>query len=407
MKTIVILTHYYYPDSVAAAMQYYQLSHALAENDFNVLVLTSNRCRHNPIESLDKQSKYRNIKVIRFFRPSLDQNKIINKLITAIWMTFIWSVYAIKNRDIIKPSLIITGTDPPLSLIAANFWSKNKNNFPKHLHWCFDLFPDTAIEDGILKKGSLIHKILSNYYSIIYDSIDLIVDSSSCQRKRIQRYLSPTKKIATCNPWALIESNNVIQTDYQERAKIFGNVNLAFLYSGSLNLGRNFRLVLELASDLGNYGCKIGFASKGQNVDKIKSHAIKSNISLIFLDLVPLNKLEKRLSTIDFSIVLLDDNWTGTLIPSKFFGSIALGRPVIYCGSDKSSIAELIRKYNIGFVLNKKNYHETVKSLIDLTKNTNKINIMKDNSFKVYQKYFSNKIVTNRFINEIKTLMNE
>ena len=69
------------------------------------------------------------------------------------------------------------------------------------------------------------------------------------------------------------------------------------------------------------------------------------------------------MSIIDFNLVLLEENWTGTLIPSKFFGSIALGRPVIYCGSEKSFISYLINKYNIGYILNKKNYSKTLASL--------------------------------------------
>ena len=54
MKKIIILTHYYYPDPVAASMQYYQLSQGCIKNNFDVTVLSSNRIRHKS-NSLEKK----------------------------------------------------------------------------------------------------------------------------------------------------------------------------------------------------------------------------------------------------------------------------------------------------------------------------------------------------------------
>ena len=403
MKKIIILTHYYYPDPVAASMQYYQLSQELVKNNFDVTVISSNRIRHNINKTLQEKSNYNNVKVIRLFRPNLDQNKVINKIISSLWMTLSWSFFALKNRKKINPDYIISGTDPAFSLVSTFFWN-TKSKKPKHIHWCFDLYPDVIVEQGLVKKNSILNKLFSLYFKKIYKSMDLLVDSSDCQKVRLKNYIDKNKKIITCNPWALIETKKIIKDDYDQKEKIFGKVDLSFLYSGSINFGRNFDSIFQLASDLDNFNCKFGISAISDNHKKIKSRAKERGVDILCLDFVPFKELINRMSIIDFNLVLLEENWTGTLIPSKFFGSIALGRPVIYCGSDKSLISHLIKKYKIGYILNNGNYKETLSSLIELTKDSSKIKGMKRNSFNLYKNFFSKKINTTRFVKEINNL---
>ena len=61
--------------------------------------------------------------------------------------------------------------------------------------------------------------------------------------------------------------------------------------------------------------------------------------------------LEVRLSAADIHVVTLRDEWTGTVVPSKFFGALAVGRPVLFAGSPKSAVARWIVKHRVGWVL--------------------------------------------------------
>lgn len=40
--------------------------------------------------------------------------------------------------------------------------------------------------------------------------------------------------------------------------------------------------------------------------------------------------------------------WTGMFVPSKFFGALAAGRPVLFAGSSDSSAAQWIREIQLG-----------------------------------------------------------
>ena len=60
----------------------------------------------------------------------------------------------------------------------------------------------------------------------------------------------------------------------------------------------------------------------------------------------------------DFHLVSLRPEWTGSVVPSKFFGAIASGRGVIFSGREESAIARWTRQYDLGWVLTSGNLEE-------------------------------------------------
>ena len=44
----------------------------------------------------------------------------------------------------------------------------------------------------------------------------------------------------------------------------------------------------------------------------------------------------------------MDDDWEGIVLPSKFFGIFKSNKPCLYIGPQKSDIAKLIKRNNLG-----------------------------------------------------------
>ena len=53
------------------------------------------------------------------------------------------------------------------------------------------------------------------------------------------------------------------------------------------------------------------------------------------------DELAARLSAADFHLISLREGWEGIVVPSKFFGALAMGRPVIYMGPSDSCLEEV------------------------------------------------------------------
>jgi glycosyltransferase involved in cell wall biosynthesis len=63
-------------------------------------------------------------------------------------------------------------------------------------------------------------------------------------------------------------------------------------------------------------------------------------------------RLGQSLTVPDVHVVTLQDALGGLIVPSKFYGAIAAGRPVIFIGPPECEVARVIRECDCGFVWN-------------------------------------------------------
>ena len=124
--------------------------------------------------------------------------------------------------------------------------------------------------------------------------------------------------------------------------------------------------------------------------------ATDSNVS--FAGFAPEEVLEKRLSACDFHLVSLRPEWTGTVVPSKFFGAIASGRGVIFSGSEDSAIAQWIRQYELGWVLTKDNVAEVAAQLRNIAERPDELAALRERCFRVYREIFSQARQMEKFV---------
>ena len=75
-------------------------------------------------------------------------------------------------------------------------------------------------------------------------------------------------------------------------------------------------------------------------------------MNVSFAGFAPEAALVKRLAAADIHVVSLRPEYTGLAVPSKFFGALASGRPVIFSGTNDSALAQWIEELKIGWVLN-------------------------------------------------------
>jgi glycosyltransferase involved in cell wall biosynthesis len=65
----------------------------------------------------------------------------------------------------------------------------------------------------------------------------------------------------------------------------------------------------------------------------------------------PRERLAETLGMSDVHLVSLDPKLEGLIVPSKFYGVAAAGRPTIFIGAAEGGIARLIRQYDCGFTV--------------------------------------------------------
>ena len=95
------------------------------------------------------------------------------------------------------------------------------------------------------------------------------------------------------------------------------------------------------------------------------------------------------------------------MVPSKFFGALAAGRPVLFVGSPISSVARWILKHRVGWVLDRQNQSEIVNQLCILAEDPEQLQELFQHCHKIYQQFFSRTKVIDMLADELSRLLAE
>lgn len=384
-KKIFIFYHFYYPDDVVSAIHIQGLAEGISKSKFDVEVITSNRsCRNSDI-SFGSKDFHNGVKITRLWRPNFNQASLgISRLLNSIILQ-IGFVLAFRRS---KPDVVITGTDP-----IFGFWVsilvKFFNSSTKLVHWCYDLHPEGSVAGKIFQHDSYIIKFIKYICNISYSRYDHIVDIGKCMRERLLEYKSlKNKDFSTIVPWAVFEPPNYLNVNKEERSR-FKKYDLVLMYSGNFGFFHEYKNILSLADKLSEHNVCFVFSVRGNSVSELKESIPKECNNIQFIEFASYEKLNDRLSCADIHIVSLKKDFTGLAIPSKFFGSLAIGRPVLFSGSKKSNITKWINDYNLGWSMNSENIEEVATEIIQIKENKSKLLEYYVNSYNTYLKIFS------------------
>src|SRR5215469_5518391 len=259
MPRALIFSHYFYPDDMVSAVHLAGLAEGLVRRGWAVTAMPCNRGRYDESRTYLRSEEWQGVYIRRVWRPNLPQNSSVGRLLNAAWMILRWSLAALSVKNV--PDVIVISTDPPLSILVARLWKMVRRK-TRVVHWCFDLYPEAAVADGILKERGVAHRLMKWLLPPAYRSCDLVVDIGSCMRARLIHYKT-VAKFVTLTPWALAEPTAPLQTDFDERERLFRDATLGLMYSGNFGRAHSHEEILELAHALRARQVRLVFSVRG------------------------------------------------------------------------------------------------------------------------------------------------
>jgi glycosyltransferase involved in cell wall biosynthesis len=124
-------------------------------------------------------------------------------------------------------------------------------------------------------------------------------------------------------------------------------------YSGNFGVSHDFDDLLSVAEELASDD-RFRFLFIGQGIRRPQAERFVSSRKLRNVILRPYQEasiLPESLSAGDVHFISLREGFEGLVVPSKAYGVMAAGRPVIYQGSESGEIARMVSKERIGFVV--------------------------------------------------------
>jgi glycosyltransferase involved in cell wall biosynthesis len=125
------------------------------------------------------------------------------------------------------------------------------------------------------------------------------------------------------------------------------------LYSGNLGVSHFFDDLIEVMRRL-KARDDIRFVFIGDGARRSQVHRAQTQYALdniLLLPYQPLEQLAVSLSLGDVHFVSLRNGFEGLVVPSKAYGAMAVGRPILYQGSAAGEIARMVTEHDIGAVI--------------------------------------------------------
>lgn len=218
-----------------------------------------------------------------------------------------------------RKSVVVAMTDPPLTSVLAAVASKRLVN------WVQDLFPEVAESLGI--RAPRVLRKLRDW---------------SLRRAKVNVVLGDLMAARVPKPVII---HNFADAGLAPQPRPEGT-ELVVGYSGNLGRAHEFETIMGAMRNLPDV--RFLFTGGGAQLDAVK-HAAGPNAS--FRPYAPREELSMSLSAADVHLVSLKPSLEGLVLPSKFYGVLAVGRPVIFVGARDGELARIIDANGVGIVV--------------------------------------------------------
>jgi glycosyltransferase involved in cell wall biosynthesis len=94
----------------------------------------------------------------------------------------------------------------------------------------------------------------------------------------------------------------------------------------------------------------------------------------------------------DVHIISLRSELEGLIVPSKFYGIAAAGRPTLFIGDQEGEIPRLLHQYDCGITVAEKNSNELANHLKRLAESPERCQQMGRNARQIFERLFNKPI---------------
>ena len=143
---------------------------------------------------------------------------------------------------------------------------------------------------------------------------------------------------------------------------------VTLLYAGNLGLGHELETVLRAVHALDDdTNLRILLVGGGKGLAETRRLVEELGLPNIeFRPPVPLYRLTDLLASGDIHMVSQKPRTEGLIVPSKIYGTLAVGRPVIFVGPQECEVADIVRASGCGFVVAPGDVESTAQALSQL-----------------------------------------
>ena len=333
---ILLLNQFFWPDSAATSQLLTDLARGLAERGHEVHAICAEPGYALQDETNRPQAQIHRIPSVRFVRGPLGRvASYASFLMGSVW----------RGLQMSHPDIVITLTTPPLLSLVGNLIKMFRGS--KHFIWEMDVYPDVAVDLQYVPAGGVFDRAVGSLADFSRRRSDGILALGVCMRNRLLKRGLPDTKIVVAENWA--DSSVISPASWPEP-----DAPLTILYSGNLGLAHDVDTITQAITTLKD-DRRFQFVFAGGGARRKPLEALCSELqvrSVEFRSYSSKTTLGESLGSGHIGLITQQTACLGSVVPSKVYGLLAAGRPVLFIGPEESTVAQIIKRFDCGWHVN-------------------------------------------------------
>jgi colanic acid biosynthesis glycosyl transferase WcaI len=311
---IVFVNRYFHPDHSATSQMVSDLAFHLASRGREVGVITSRQRYDEPGARLPAGETVHGVAVRRVWSTAFGRHFLPGRAVD--YATFYLSAMFAMMKE--RRATIVAMTDPPMLSVVAALASK------RVINWLQDLFPEVATAVG-MRVPKFVRRLRD--WSLRKAKRNVVIGESMRAPNRV-----------VIHNWA---DPSLHPVDIDHDRFVVG-------YSGNLGRVHDVATMLGAMNRLRGEPIELVITGGGAKLDEVRAAKLP-NIRIE--PYAPRERLSESLSAADAHLVTLVPAFEELVVPSKFYGILAVARPVLYVGARDGELAHLVREHNCGIAI--------------------------------------------------------
>ena len=335
---VVLINRYFHPDHSATSQMLSDLAFHLAGAGWEVEVITSRHRYDDPRAALPPSETIRGVRTHRVWSTRFGRGSLPGRAID--YLSFYAASLIALLRQAKKGSVVIALTDPPLISVVAALAARIRR--ATLINWTQDLFPEVATALGLHAPWPL--RMLRNW-SLRSARTNVVLGEA--MRARLSSL--GIANVVVQHNWAHDSLRPVPAAQNALRQQWFPLNPFVVSYSGNLGRAHDAATLAAAIDELRNdRDIAFLFVGGGAQMQSIRD---AGGDRVRFEPYQSIERLSESLSVADLHIVTLRSAMEGLIVPSKFYGILAVARPVLFVGATDGEIARLIATLECGVVV--------------------------------------------------------
>jgi len=348
---LIFVNRYFHPDLSATGQLLSDLAFRLAARGREVHVVTSRQRYEDAVARLPARESIEGVQVHRVWTSRFGRAWLPGRALDYLSF-YVFSGLCIAQLAR-RGDLVIAMTDPPLASFPAALSARLRG--ARLVNWLQDVFPEVAEQLGLrVARGAfgILARALRDY-SLRTAALNVVLGA---RMREVVASLEPAaaQRISVIHNWADGETLRPLPPgDSPLRAQWGLQGRFVVAYSGNMGRVHDFDTALGACERL-RTDMDVAFVFIGEGHQRLRLELEvrrRGLANVTFQPFQPREALTVSLGAADAHLVSLQPALEGLVVPSKFYGIAAAGRPAIFIGDADGEIARMLREARCGLVV--------------------------------------------------------